>query len=96
MEQGCRVLQLGKTTAIICGGEPTDHKCDAKKTVYEFSDGFRGTLFDKARKEKLNLDMCDDDKMYFLLERGIDLRAGSVACSICGRAAIDNIVRCTE
>lgn len=91
MGRGCISLNIGGSRAIVCGGEPTDHKCDKKKTIYEFSDGSRGTLFEKARKEKLNLSMCDDDKIHFLRERGITIRGGSVACSICGRAAIDEI-----
>ena len=91
MRQGCKFIDLGDATAIICGGKPTDHECDDKETVYEFSDGFQGTLFDKARKEKMNLNMCDDDKLYFLRERGISIRSASVACSICGRAEIDNM-----
>ena len=90
MRQGCRHIQIGNTTAILCGGKPTDHKCNEDNVVYDFSDGFRGTLFDKARKEKLNLNMCDADKLHFIRERGIEIRGASVACSICGRAAIDN------
>jgi len=91
MRQGCKIIDLGNTTAIMCGGEPTDHKCNEKLTIYEFSDGFRGTLFDKAKQEKLNLNMCNEDKLYFLRKKDIDIRSGSVACSICGRAAIDNM-----
>lgn len=90
MRQGCNIINLGDSTAIICGGEFIDHKCDEKETVYEFSDGFRGTLFEKVKQEKMNLQMCDEDKRYFLYQRGIRIRSESVACSICGRAAIDN------
>ena len=91
MKQGCKIINLGNSTAIICGGEPTDHICNEKDTVYEFSDGFRGSLFDKAKHEKMNLNMCDDDKRYFLHDKGIGIRSMSVACSICGRAEIDNM-----
>lgn len=90
MRQGCEIIKIGDTTAIICGGEPKDHKCNEKDTIYEFSDGFRGTLFDKAKQEKLNLNLCDEDKLYFLRQKDINIRSASVACSICGRAAIDN------
>jgi len=90
MRQGCRILNLGDTTAILCGGEPTDHKCNENDIIYMFSDGFNGTLFEKAKVEKMNLNMCDEDKRYFLHERDIEIKGASVACSICGRAAIDN------
>jgi hypothetical protein len=46
MRQGCRQINLGTSTVIMCGGEPQDHKCDDNGPfVYDFSDGFRGTLF---------------------------------------------------
>ena len=90
MRQGCKTIKTNSFSAIICGGEPNDHTCDDKLTVYEFSDGFRGTLFDKAKAERLNLNMCDSDKLYFLRQKDIEIKSISVACSICGRAAIDN------
>lgn len=90
MRQGCRPILINGKYAIICGGEPIDHKCNEDNLVYEFSDGFRGSLFDKAKKEKLNLNMCDEDKLHFIHARGIEIVSASVACSICGRAAIDN------
>ena len=90
MRQGCKYIVLGETTAIMCGGEAGNHKCDEKDFIYLFSDGFRGTLFEKTKNEKLNLNMCDADKIYFLAEKDIHITGGSVACSICGRAEIDN------
>lgn len=90
MRQGCKHIQIGSTSIISCGGEPADHICNDKTSVYVFSDGFQGTLFEKAKKEKLNLNMCDDDKIFFLREKEIYITSGSVACSICGRAEIDN------
>lgn len=93
MRQGCRIINQDGLSGIACGGEATDHECDEKSIVYTFSDGFRGSLFEKAKAESLNLNMCDKDKMYFLNEKNIRLISGSVACSICGRAAIDNIGR---
>ncbi len=90
MRQGCRIVKIGDATAIMCGGDITDHKCNEKDTVYGFSDGFSGTLFEKAKSEKLNLNICDEDKLHFLSEKDIHVRSVSVACSNCGRAAIDN------
>jgi len=90
MKQGCKPFKLGNISGISCGGEPTDHKCNDKLIIYEFSDGFRGTLFEKAEQEKLNLNMRDEDKLYFLRKKDINIRSYSAACSICGRAAIDN------
>jgi hypothetical protein len=91
MRQGCKIIKIGTSSAIICGGEPTDHTCNDKgETIYGFDDGFSGTLFEKAKLEKLNLNMCDDDKLYFLREKGITTTSASVSCSICGRVAIDN------
>ncbi len=91
MNQGCIIVKIGNATAIMCGGEITDHKCNEKDTVYEFSDGFNGSLLAKAKAEKLNLNMCDEDKLHFLREKDIHVNSASVACSICGRATeIDN------
>ena len=89
MRKDCRLIKYEGMSGIICGGE-SNHKCDDKLFIYIFSDGFRGSVFDKAKKEKLNLSMCDDDKVHFLHEKGIDIVGGSVVCSICYRAAIDN------
>lgn len=92
MRQGCKLIELGDgARAIICGcPEAADHVCNEKADRYEFSDGFQGTLLEKIMHEKMNPNMCDDDKLYFLHQRGISVRSWSVACSICGRAAIDN------
>lgn len=85
---GCRIISNGEITAIICGGKQ-DHVCNDKGSIiYEFSDGFQGTLFEKARIEKLNLNMCDEDKLYFIRQKDIDIVSESVSCSICGRPAI--------
>lgn len=92
IRQGCKLIDLGDgVRVIICGcPETADHVCDEKAEMYEFSDGFRGTLLEKVLHEKMNPNMCDDDKVYFLNQRDIFVRAWSVACSICGRAEIDN------
>lgn len=89
MRQGCKIIQLGESVAIMCGTQP-DHECNEKAIVCEFSDGFVGTVHDKAKAEKINLNMCDEDKLYFINEKDIQIRSVSVACTICGRAAIDN------
>lgn len=91
MRQGCRQFKVGNMTGFMCGGEPTDHECNDKgDVIYGFTDGFDGTLFEKTKKEKLNLNMCNDDKLHFLREKDIYISSASVSCSICGRAAIDN------
>ncbi len=92
MRQGCKIIDLGKSTTIICGGEPQDHECNERSHIMGFSDGTRGTLFEKAKSEKLNLNMCDEDKVYFLDQKGIHITMESIACSICGRAEIDNML----
>lgn len=28
MRKGCKVIDLGDSAAIMCGGEPIDHKCN--------------------------------------------------------------------
>ena len=38
MRQGCKIINLGESTAIICGGEPTDHVCNENAMVYETFD----------------------------------------------------------
>jgi len=91
MKQGCRILKTEELSAIICGGEATDHTCDNKDIVYTFSDGFKGSVFDKAKIEKLNLQLCEEDKLHFLAEKGIYLTGGGVACSICKRSELDNL-----
>lgn len=89
----CKTIKIGEATAFICGCKP-DHECnDRGPIIYGFSDGDRGTLFDKCKAEKVSpqvLQMCDRDKLYFLEQMDITTTSGSVSCSICGRAAIDN------
>ena len=89
---GCKLISLGGgITAIICGGKE-DHECDDKgPTIYEFSNGFKGTLLGCCVKEKMYLNYCGEDRLYFLNQKGIHTQSMSVSCSICGRAAIDLI-----
>lgn len=77
MRQGCKIIDLGDSTAIMCGGEPTDHKCNEDAICYNTNEG---RFFFKDSKEA--------DKWYN--DNYKNVRGGSVACSICWRAAIDN------
>ena len=72
----CEVIKLGDCTAIICGRK--DHECDEKATVYGTRNG-QDFYFKDANEGK---------KWYDKNYR--DVTMGSVACSICGRAAIDD------
>jgi len=77
MRQGCKVIDLGESTAIICGGEPADHKCNEDAICYDTNES---RFFFKNSEEA--------DKWY--KDNYENVRSCSVACSICGRAAIDN------
>ena len=41
MRQGCKTIDLGKSVAVMCGGEPTDHKCNEDAMCYETITGER-------------------------------------------------------
>jgi len=77
MRQGCKIIKLEHSTAIMCGGEPTDHKCNEDAICYDTNEG---RFFFKDIKEA--------DKWYENNYKNVT--GGSVACSICGRAMIDN------
>ena len=77
MRQGCKVLRLEKTTAIICGREPIDHKCNEDGICYDTNEG---RFFFTDKQEASN----------WYNENYTNVMSGSVACSICGRAYIDN------
>ncbi len=79
------------SSAFVCGGKQ-DHECDSKLSVYGFSDGDSGTIQDKAKKEKIYFSMCEHDLIMTLNDRDIHITWASVACSICGRAAIDDML----
>jgi hypothetical protein len=68
---------LDNGSAIMCGGEPTDHKCNEDAVCYETNEG---RFFFKNKEE------ADE----WFNNNYKDVSSGSVACSICGRAAIDN------
>ncbi len=88
----CKSIDLEEGSAgIMCFTEPADHVCNEKDTIYFFSDGDNMTLFAKAKKEKINLQMCDEDKLYFLSEKQIEHHGASAACSICGRTVMDSM-----
>jgi len=78
MRQGCRIININKTTAIVCGGEPSDHKCNEDAICYDTNED---RFFFKDKKEA--------DKWYS--DNYKNVKSGSVACSICERAAIDNM-----
>ena len=73
MRQGCKQIKLKESTIIMCGGEPTDHKCNDDLAVYLLKNGER-------------VEMTDENFEKYKEE----IVGGSVVCSICGRAAIDN------
>jgi hypothetical protein len=77
MRQGCKIIDLGNGKVIMCGGEPTDHKCNEDAICYYTNEG-RYFFNNKKEAEK----WFNDNYMNVI--------SGSVACSICGRAAIDN------
>lgn len=87
----CKIARLGKNvTAFVCGGKQ-DHNCNNKgPVIYQFSDGFTGTIEEKCKAENINPNICEMDKLYFLEKRQITTIGISVSCSICGRSAIDN------
>jgi len=77
MRQGCKMINLGESTAIICGGEPTDHKCNEDAICYDTNED---RFFFNDSKEA--------QKWYEQNYKHV--HSGSIACSICHRAAIDN------
>ena len=82
---GCKIVEARGFTAFVCGAKE-DHDCDSNEHAYTFSDGSECTLLEKAKEQKLNLNMCDEDKLYFLEKKSIYVRGWSVKCSICGRS----------
>lgn len=77
MRQGCKIIDLGESTAIMCGGEPTDHVCNEDAMVYE--------TFDKQHFFENGKEGAEWYEQNYK-----SVRSASVACSICHRAAIDN------
>lgn len=76
----CDVITIGESTAIICGRHK-DHECDEKASVYETKDGQRFYFRSDAEAKK----WYDDNYMHTTM--------GSIACSVCGYAMIDNAWR---
>ena len=74
MSRGCRYFKVDEITGFICGGEPTDHKCNEDANILILKDGNR-------------IENTPDNYEKHLK----DIIGGSVACSICGRAAIDDM-----
>lgn len=73
----CEVIKIGESTAIICGGH-NDHECDEKASVYETKDGQRFYF------------QSDEEAKKWYDENYMHTTRGSIACSVCGGAAIDN------
>lgn len=78
MRQGCRIVKSEKFSAIICGGETTDHICDNNGVVYE-------TIDNKRHYFKNN-----EEARTWYKKEGKNIRMMSVTCSICERTAIDD------
>jgi hypothetical protein len=75
--KGCQIIQLPEgSTAIICGGKP-DHVCNEDALIYLLKDGER-------------VPVKYEDQKKFTEDHYTEIIGGSVACTICGRAAIDN------
>jgi len=77
MRQGCRQFKIGESTGFICGGEPIDHKCNEDAIVYDLKSGER-IFF----KNGMGNNWYEENYEQVI--------GASVACSICGRAAVDN------
>ena len=74
----CDFINLGDgCSAIICGG-PSDHVCNEDGIMYETTDGERHYI----KPEQV-------EQFAFTHE----IRSGSVCCSICGHAAIDDVYK---
>lgn len=77
----CNIIHTGEnTTAFICG-QPKDHQCDEKATVYQTESGERFIFNNDVEAQKWY------DTNYKITTMS------SVACSICDSAAIDNAWR---
>lgn len=77
MRQGCKIINLEESTAIMCGGEPTDHVCNEDAMVYATFD--KQHFFENGK---------EGEEWYEQNYKSV--LSSSVACSICHRAAIDN------
>lgn len=77
MRKGCTVIKLSDVTAIICGGEQTDHTCNEDAIVYTTK---HNRFFFHDRKTASS----------WYSKHYKEVLSSSVACTICGRAAIDN------
>lgn len=77
----CEVVQIGDCgVAIICG-DPIDHVCNEDAMVYGLRNGERKFFTDSG-----------EERLYY--ENNYkEILSGSVACSLCGRAAIDDAMR---
>lgn len=70
------MIIIGETTKIVCGGKG-NHKCNEDLIFFDTS-GDRVTFTDQKKAQD------------WYSENGEKVRSGGVACSICGRAAIED------
>jgi len=78
MKQTCKIINLGDSAAIICGSDITDHECNEEAMVFGTASG-KSLFFEDGNVGQ---------EWYRDTEENVT--SGSVACSICGRAAIDD------
>ncbi len=71
----CEIISIGDSTAFICGGEK-DHECNELGVMYQTITGEQFFFTDMDKEKEWY------DKNYQ------DCISGSVACTICGHAAI--------
>ena len=85
----CNIIHLGEnSTAFICGHK--DHECNTKGPLYfEFNDGEFNTLNYFCKKENINPNFCEKDKLEILYERGYIMTSQSCSCSICNEPLIN-------
>jgi hypothetical protein len=80
MKQGCKIISLGDDRAIICGSEIKDHVCNEDAICFDTKAGERFTFEDSNKADKWY-------KQNYKI-----VVSGSVMCSICKRAAIDDMM----
>lgn len=74
----CQLIKVGESLAIVCGGERLDHQCNESGIVYETTSGER--LYFKS----------SEDSLQWYNQHHTETIMGSVCCSVCGHAVIDD------
>jgi YHS domain-containing protein len=75
----CDIIKISDSTVIICGRNK-DHDCNENAEIMEDAKGER-YFFESHEKAR---------EFYELNWAVLNICMGSVACSVCGSAAIDN------